>query len=56
MCRSIEVEGSPFDIGGGRYLDVRSPKVNELFFSYMPEEEWISKIIADYICGESVNR
>lgn len=40
LCRSIEVDGSPFDIGGGHFLDVRRPKVNELLFSYIPEDEW----------------
>ena len=40
LCRSVEVDGSPIDIGGGHFLDVRRPKVNELLFSYMPEEEW----------------
>jgi len=40
LCRSVEVDGSPFDIGGGHFLDVRRPKVNELLFSYMPEDEW----------------
>lgn len=42
LCRSVEVDGSPFDIGGGHFLDVRRPKVNEFLFSYMPEEEWNS--------------
>ena len=40
LCRSIDVDGSPFDIGGGHFLDVRRPKVNEFLFSFMPEEEW----------------
>ena len=40
LCRSVEVDGSPLDIGGGHFLDVRKPKVNELLFSYMPKEEW----------------
>lgn len=40
LCRSEEVDGSPFDIGGGHFLDVRRPKVNELLFCFMPEEEW----------------
>lgn len=29
LCRSMEVDGAPFDIGGGHFLDVRRPKVNE---------------------------
>ena len=40
LCRSVEVDGAPFDIGGGHFLDVRRPKVNEFLFSFMPEEEW----------------
>jgi len=40
LCRSVDVDGSPFDIGGGHFLDVRTPKVNEFLFQFMPEEEW----------------
>lgn len=40
LCRSAMVDGSPFDIGGGHFLDVRRPKVNEFLFRFMPEEEW----------------
>ena len=40
LCRSVEVDGSPFDIGGGHFLDVRRPKVNEFLFGFMPENEW----------------
>lgn len=40
LCRSVDVDGTPFDIGGGHFLDVRRPKVNEFLFSFMPEEEW----------------
>lgn len=40
LCRSMEVDGAPFDIGGGHFLDVRRPKVNEFLFGFMPEEEW----------------
>lgn len=40
LCRSVVVDGSPFDIGGGHFLDVRRPKVNEFLFRFMPEEEW----------------
>ena len=34
LCRS------PLDIGGGHFLDVRRPKVNEFLFGFMPKEEW----------------
>lgn len=40
LCRSVIVDGSPFDIGGGHFLDVRRPKVNEFLFRFMPENEW----------------
>ncbi len=40
LCRSELVDGSPLDIGGGHFLDVRRPKVNEFLFRFMPEEEW----------------
>ena len=40
LCRSAEVDGAPFDIGGGHFLDVRRPKVNAFLFEFMPEEEW----------------
>lgn len=40
LCRSAEVDGTPLDIAGGHFLDVRRPKVNEFLFSFMPEEEW----------------
>lgn len=40
LCRSIDVDGSPFDIGGGHFLDVRRHHVNEFLFEFMPEEEW----------------
>ena len=38
LCRSVEVDGSPLDIGGGHFLDVRRPRVNEFLFGFMPEE------------------
>lgn len=40
LCRSAEVDGAPFDIGGGHFLDVRRPNVNEFLFGFMPETEW----------------
>lgn len=40
LCRSMEADGAPLDIGGGHFLDVRRPKVNEFLFSFMPESEW----------------
>lgn len=40
LCRSVNVDGAPFDIGGGHFLDVIRPRVNEFLFEFMPEEEW----------------
>ena len=40
LCRSLDVDGAPFDIGGGHFLDVRRSKVIEFLFQFMPEEEW----------------
>ena len=38
LCRSAFVDGAPLDIGGGHFLDVRRPKINEFLFRFMPEE------------------
>lgn len=40
LCRSIDVDGSPLDIGGGHFLDVKREQVNEFLFRFMPKEEW----------------
>ncbi len=40
LCRSVNIDESPFDIGGGHFLDVRRPYVNKFLFGFMPEEEW----------------
>ena len=40
LCRSVMVDGSPFDIGGGHFLDVKRQEVNDLLFRFLPEEEW----------------
>ncbi|PTQ85941.1 UDP-galactopyranose mutase [Trichococcus patagoniensis] len=40
LCRSVDVDGSPFDIGGGHFLDVRRTNVNDFLFQFMPEDEW----------------
>lgn len=40
LCRSVDVDGTPLDIGGGHFLDVRRPRVNEFLFGYMGKEEW----------------
>lgn len=40
LCRSKEVDGAPLDIGGGHFLDVRRPGVNDFLFKFMPQDEW----------------
>ncbi len=40
LCRSADVDGSPLDIGGGHFLDVRRPSVCRFLFEYLPENEW----------------
>lgn len=40
LCRSMEVDGAPLDIGGGHFIDIKRKKVLELLFSVMPEKEW----------------
>lgn len=40
LCRSVDADGSPLDIGGGHFLDVRRPRVNDFLFDFMPEDEW----------------
>lgn len=40
LCRSIDVDGSPMDIGGGHFLDTRRKEVLEFVFEFMPRNEW----------------
>lgn len=40
LCRSVDVDGAPLDIGGGHFLDVRRSEVLELLFRFLPREEW----------------
>ena len=40
LCRSINVDSFPLDIGGGHILDVRRPEVVKFLFSFMPRDEW----------------
>ena len=40
LCRSKLVDGSPLDIGGGHFLDVKRKKVTNFLFEFMPENEW----------------
>lgn len=40
LCRSVMVDGYPFDIGGGHFLDVKCKEANDFLFEFMPQEEW----------------
>ena len=40
LCRSVDVDGSPLDIGGGHFLDVRNQAVLDFLFPFMPLNEW----------------
>ena len=40
LCRSENVDGSPFDVGGGHFHDVRNPQVTDFVFSFLPKSEW----------------
>ena len=40
LCRSVDVDGAPLDIGGGHMLDVKRKDVLNLLFQFMPRSEW----------------
>jgi len=40
LCRSKVVDGSPLDIGGGHFLDVRRKHVLDFVFQFLPQAEW----------------
>ena len=40
LCRSRETDGSPLDIGGGHFLDVKNRRVLDFLFPFMPKEMW----------------
>lgn len=52
LCRSVMLDGAPFDFGGGHILDVRNIEARDFVFRFLPEEEWnifdrITKIVVD---------
>lgn len=57
LCRSVDVDGTPFDIGGGHFLDVRRPNVNEFLFKFMPEDEWniFDRDSRISVCGQMIH-
>jgi protoporphyrinogen oxidase len=40
LCRSDDVDGSPIDIGGGHFLDIKRSEVLDFLFRFMPRSEW----------------
>lgn len=44
LCRSIDVDGFPFDIGGGHFLDVRRPNVNKFLLVSCQKKNGINMI------------
>ncbi|MBQ6297342.1 MAG: FAD-dependent oxidoreductase [Selenomonadaceae bacterium] len=46
LCRSVFKDGTPIDICGGHFLDVRYPHVTKFLFEFMPENEW-NKYVRD---------
>lgn len=40
LCKSKDVDGSPLDIGGGHFLDVRNEQALQFLFPFMGKDEW----------------
>lgn len=40
LCRSVEVDDAPLDVGGGHFLDIRRKHVLDFLFRFMPASEW----------------
>lgn len=40
LCRSNIVDGTPLDIGGGHFLDLKKKNVLDFLFRFLPESEW----------------
>jgi len=40
LCRSALVDGSPLDIGGGHFLDIKNKVATEYIFRFLPKIEW----------------
>lgn len=40
LCRSKDVDGSPLDIGGGHFLDIKNKNILDFIYRFLPEDEW----------------
>ena len=40
LCRSKIIDGSPLDIGGGHFLDVKNKVATDFLFKFLPREDW----------------
>lgn len=40
LCRSVFVDGSPLDFGGGHFLDTKNKKSLNFLFKFLPKNEW----------------
>jgi protoporphyrinogen oxidase len=40
LCRSLNIDGAPLDVGGGHFLDVKLSQVLDLLFRFLPRNEW----------------
>lgn len=40
LCRTVQIDGAPFDFGGPHFTDVRNPEVVQFFFDYLPKDNW----------------
>ena len=47
LCRSKNVDGSPLDIGGGHFLDVKNKRVLDFVFDFF------AAIPSRYCCSET---
>lgn len=40
LCRSANVDSAPLDIGGGHFLDVKSPVALDFLLRFLPRKDW----------------
>ena len=56
LCRSEDVDGSPLEISGGHFLDVKRRNVLDLVSCFMPLNEWdrYERITRIFIHGREI--